>query len=219
MGSQLNPSGDKIPPQAMYEACRVVAKYVTWKGGLVWDFHQLMESGIDPDFETCIRTYLEDVLQKNAPHKGWKLPETTLVYPWIARMFPETRFIQWIRDPRDCILGKHVTDNLERFGIHHPPARDIYEKRVISWLYQYNLVKATPAPKYLIKVRFEDFVLDQERTLRRLEAFLDMPLSRIVVRADSVGRWKHQIEHISSLHSALEIPLVENGYPLPTNGR
>ena len=32
MGSQLNPSGDKIPPFAMYDACRVMAQYVKWEG-------------------------------------------------------------------------------------------------------------------------------------------------------------------------------------------
>ena len=51
-------------------------------------------------------------------------------------------------------------------------------------------MKATPKPSNYIGVRFEDFVLKQEQTLARLEAFLDMPLARIVVRKSSIGRWK-----------------------------
>ena len=39
-------------------------------------------------------------------------------------------------------------------------------------------------------VRFEDFVLRQEETVRRLEDYLEMPLARIIVRPDSVGRWR-----------------------------
>ena len=63
MGSQLNPSGDKIPPFAMYDACRVMAQYVKWRGGLSLDFEPLFTMPIDPEFERLINTYLEDVLQ------------------------------------------------------------------------------------------------------------------------------------------------------------
>ena len=33
MGNLLNRSGDLLPPQDMYDACRVLAKYVEWQGG------------------------------------------------------------------------------------------------------------------------------------------------------------------------------------------
>ena len=42
MGSLLNTSGDLLPPQPMYDACRLIAKHVVWKGGLEWDFSQLI---------------------------------------------------------------------------------------------------------------------------------------------------------------------------------
>jgi len=48
--------------------------------------------------------------------KGWKIPETTLVFPWIRRIFPEIRYIFWVRDPRDSILGGHLTDDLREHG-------------------------------------------------------------------------------------------------------
>ena len=47
MGDTLNKSGDLLPPEAMYEACRVMAKYVTHKGGLEWDFSKLHAMPID----------------------------------------------------------------------------------------------------------------------------------------------------------------------------
>ena len=100
MGSQQNPSGDKIPPHAMYDACRVMAQYVKWNGGLSWNFEPLFTMPIDPEFEQLINTYLADVLRDKSIYKGWKIPETTLIYPWIVRMFPEIRYIHWIRDPR-----------------------------------------------------------------------------------------------------------------------
>ena len=214
MGSQLNPSGDKIPPHAMYDACRVMAQHVQWNGGLSWEFKPLMTMPIDAQFKRLINEYLADVLQNNAAQKGWKIPETTLVYPWIARMFPEIKFIHWLRDPRDCILGSHKTDDLRNFGINYPQTDDVYERRAISWLYQYKLMQATPKPDNVIQVRFEDFVLKQEETLKRLEAFLGIPLGRIIVRPDAVARWKREpIEsryNFEFLHEAI----VENGYPL-----
>ena len=42
MGATLNPSGDLIPPEDMYDACRVFGQYVKWNGGLSWDFNQVL---------------------------------------------------------------------------------------------------------------------------------------------------------------------------------
>ena len=162
MGSQLNPSGDKIPPFAMYDACRVMAQYVKWQGGLSWDFEPLFTMPIDPEFERLVNTYLEDVLRDPAPHKGWKIPETTLVYPWIIRMFPDIKYIHWIRDPRDVFGGATKPMTFGISGSYIPETDDIYERRAISWIYQYKLMQATPMPKNVIQIRFEDFILNQE---------------------------------------------------------
>jgi hypothetical protein len=51
-------------------------------------------------------------------------------------------------------------------------------------------MKATPKPKKWMLVRFEDFVLQQQQVLANLQSFLGFELGRIIVRADSVGRWK-----------------------------
>lgn len=214
MGSQLNPSGDKIPPFTMYDACRVMAKYVKWKGGLSWNFDPLFTKSIDPEFEELINTYLKDVLQDKSAYKGWKIPETTLVYPWIARMFPDIKYIHWIRDPRDCILGSHKTDNLRDFGIEYEQTDDVYERRAISWYYQYQLMKATPKPQHIIQIRFEDFVLKQDETLEKLEEFLDMPLGRIIVRPEAVERWKRVDRPCELPFGFLQEAIVENGYSL-----
>ena len=58
MGAQLNPSGDLIPPDDMYEACRVLARYVEYRGGLEWDFSRLQAMPIDPAFIRHIEAFL-----------------------------------------------------------------------------------------------------------------------------------------------------------------
>jgi len=210
MGHRLNPSGDKVPEEPIYDACRIFGKHVRWNGGLSWDFSAVISGEIDPEFERLIHSYLDDVLKSDNPCRGWKIPETTLCYPWILRMFPDLKYIHWLRDPRDSILGRHITDELTDFGISHPESEDIREQRAISWYYQYQLMKQTPKPKHILQVRFEDFVLDQERTLERLESFLEIPLARIIVRPDSVARWKtdtgrHQFDFLGE-------SMRENGY-------
>ncbi|MCY3796235.1 MAG: sulfotransferase, partial [Chloroflexi bacterium] len=54
----------------------------------------------------------------------------------------------------------------------------------------YDLVKSTPKPKRWIEVRFEDFVQNQAETLERLEAFLGIPLARVILRKDTINRWR-----------------------------
>jgi hypothetical protein len=95
-----------------------------------------------------------------------------------------------VRDPRDCILNSHLTDNLRDFGIDYPKTEDIREKRAYSWKYQREIVKAVPAPKYYLSLRFEDMVLKQDETLKKLEDFLGIKMAKIEMRTDPIGRYK-----------------------------
>lgn len=190
MGEPLNVSGDLLPPQKMYDACRVFAKYVEYKGGTEWDFSKVLSMEPVPEFKKLIGGYLTVVLNSKNENKGWKIPETTLVYPWIIKMFPDIRYIEWVRDPRDCILNTHKTDDLNDFGIDYPKSDDIRQNRAYSWKYQRELMKATSPPKYLLKLRFEDMVFSQDEALQKLGNYLGIKMRKIEMRPDSVGRWK-----------------------------
>ena len=218
MGNQLNPSGDLIPPNDLYDACRLFARYVTWTGDFTWDFSQALSVEIPSRFIELLQGYLSSVLNHRGLQKGWKIPESTLIYPWLVRLYPDIQYVFLIRNPRDCILGKHVTDDLRAFGIHFPTADDDRLCRAISWKYQFDIVNATPKPKRWIEIRFEDFITRQEETLARLEAFLGIPLARIVVRRDSVDRWRHDegVNYFDFFETAMrqynyEIPVETQG--------
>jgi len=190
MGEPLNGSGDLIPPGDMYEACRVFGSYVEYKGDMTWDFSKVLNMEPDPAFVKLVESFLHSVLDSKSENKGWKIPETTLVYPWILKMFPEMKYIFWVRDPRDCILGSHVTDDLSRFNIAYDKTDDERLRRAISWKYQRELVNASPLPQFGHSVRFEDMVFDQDKTLIGLSDFLGIDLAKIEMRTDSVGRYK-----------------------------
>ena len=213
MGKLLNPSGDLVPPQAMYDACRVLAQHIQWRGDLEWGFDPLHTLKIEPEFIRLIETYLASVLDSDARHKGWKIPETTLVYPWIVRLFPEIKYIFWVRNPRDCILRRHLTDDLHDFGVSYPSTDDKRRQRAISWKYQYDLVKATPKPTHWLEVRFEDFILRQDETLACLEDFLGFKLAKIPVRPEAIDRWR-QAEGIT-YYDFLTPAMREYGYEVP----
>ncbi len=151
MGAELNNSGDLLPPDKLYDACRVFARYVEYRGDRQWDFSKINAMDIDPEFTGLVNSYLSSVLESASEHRGWKLPETTLIYPWIARMFPDIRYIYWVRDPRDCIISHHMTDDLAVFGIDYEATDDIRLRRAMSWKYQSDIVKATPPPKNLLR--------------------------------------------------------------------
>ncbi|MDD4773752.1 MAG: sulfotransferase [Eubacteriales bacterium] len=190
MGEPLNKSGDLLPPQEMYDACRVFGSYVTYKGNMEWDFSRVINGDPDPAFVKLIESYLHTVLESNTEHRGWKIPETTLCYPWIAKMFPDIKYIHWVRDPRDCVMGSHVTDDLSVFNIDYDKTGDERLRRAISWKYQRELVKATPAPKHVCSARFEDMVFKQDAVLAKLGDFLGIKLAKIEMRPDPVGRYK-----------------------------
>lgn len=213
MGEPLNESWDLIPPEEMYEACRILGTRVKWKGDLEWDWSDLLDCPIDPEFTRLIHSFLRTVLESKAAYRGWKIPETTLAYPWIVRMFPDAKYIFWVRNPRDSILGAHVTDDLHDFNIQYPDTQDIRLRRAISWKYQYDLVHAIPRPENRIEVRFEDFVLHQEEALSRLEAFLGFPLARVPVNPDPVGRYKK--DEGENYFDFLETAMREYGYETP----
>ncbi len=213
MGAPLNVSWDLIPPGDMYDACRILARYVKWSGGLQWNWNALHTMEIPEEFTRRIQAFLKSVLASNALRAGWKIPETTLAYPWIRRMFPQMKYIFWIRNPRDCILNGHVTDDLNSFDVNYDRTDDIRLRRAISWQYQYDLVMATPRPLNWIEVRFEDFVLDQDRTLARLEEFMSIKLAKIAVNPEAVGRYKTDdgVNYFDFLAPAMK----EYGYELP----
>ncbi|NOY94018.1 MAG: sulfotransferase [Deltaproteobacteria bacterium] len=186
---------------AMYEAARIFAGYVDQVGDTEWDFTRAIEAPIPKRFIKLVDRYLAPIDDAPGP-RGWKLPETLLMFPWLTRIRPEIRYVHWVRDPRDVLLHRHLTDDLTRFNI---PAnysglrmkwiwdRDIkLRRRAISWKYQHDLVQQSPKPEHWMVVRFEDFILDHENEIEKLSKFLEVPLSPIPVNAGAVGRWKDQ---------------------------
>ena len=146
MGAELNVSGDLVPAEELYEACRIMGRHVVHRGGVQWDFSKLHTMPITPTFVRLVESYLSSVLGSDAPRKGWKLPETTLILPWIVRMFPDIHYTYWTRDARASILGAHLTDDSADFGGPYAKTDDPYRRRAPSRPDQSQITRPAPAP-------------------------------------------------------------------------
>ena len=193
MGSLLNNSCDFVPAHNLYRSCHIFSKYVNYSGNYKWDFSGALKQEVPNSFRKLVQEYLKPILESKNEYRGWKLPETTLIYPWIYDLFPDAFYIFWSRHPFDSILGSHLTDDLNDFSVDYPTSKDMVQNRAISWLYQHEIQQCIPKPKNSIEVRFEDFVLNQEKTISKLEDSLQKKLARIPMRPDSLNKWKGKI--------------------------
>ncbi len=217
MGSKQNISGDTLhprfgKPRDMYSACKLVARHVRYVNDFKWDFSEALSMEPTKQFVVFVTEYLSHMHYTKSINKGWKLPETILAHPWIVKMFPDIKYIYWIRDPRDCILKEHFTDELDFWNIPHGEIVNKERERMVSWKYQSEIFKATPEPKHLIKIKYEDFILDQEHQLKRLSKFLGVCVEKVLVTSKSIGRWRIDVGRSRRKYKMFESELKEYGY-------
>ena len=196
---QINSCYDLIPPEEMYCAAKLFSNKVRLVGDYEWDFNV---GKVSLMFEKLVNMYL-NCLKEQSGARYFKLPETTLCYPWIVNMFPHAKFIHWIRDPRD--LGEHLTDDFHRWRMPVPHRllqpwleKGIESTRIwsaISCKYQWDIVENTPRPKTFLRIRYEDFCTNQQAELHRLEEYLGQELNPVKVRKDRIGKWKKDEDH------------------------
>lgn len=205
MGEHINSSGDLIPPDKMYQACRIFGNYVKYVGNFEWDFTYLNKCKIPNEFIVLIEEYLNDILTSNNLNKGWKIPETTLIYPWIIRLYPDVKYVYLIRNPYDNILKRHVTDYLSEFNINAEKSNDEMFNRAMSWLYQKKIVENTPKPQYFYEMRFENLVLNPEKEIEKLSEFLKIILNTFEPNKNAVNRFqKYNMDSYDFLEDSME---------------
>jgi tetratricopeptide (TPR) repeat protein len=155
-----------------------------------------------------------------------KMPLNYLELGLIELLFPGTRIIHCVRDPRDTCLSCYMNDIAA--GVTF--ARD--QRTLAGYYRQYQRLmdhwqSVLSIP--ILEVRYEDVVGDLEGQARRLLQFMELPwddrclsfhqnirgvatASREQVRqplyASSVGRWKHYRAHLRELIEALDMQEV-----------
>ncbi|MGC4013599.1 MAG: sulfotransferase [Luteolibacter sp.] len=134
-------------------------------------------------------------------------PFHTADLPLPLRLFPESRVLMPLRDPRDAVISYFLT--LVPMAPDSAASIDLgetcrfYADTMRHWL---HLEPILPHPT--LRVRYEDLIARPAETGRKLTAFLGLPWSPELIagesfNTDSIGRWKlyepwlaHHMHHL-----------------------
>ena len=212
MGAPLNVASDLLPPDELYEACKIFGQQVIYKGNYHWDFTNAVRADIPIRFKQLLESYLQSLIQSNRQPLGWKIPENTLIYPWLCRLLPKATFIYWVRHPEGSCGRMAGVDRLEKWGI---PCKKFwfhewnYKIRVVSWKYHYDIVMHTPRPQNFLRIRFEDYVQQQDRSRKAVEELIGYELKNIELDQAKVVTYQRQL---SKKYPFLRESMNELGY-------
>lgn len=216
LGNERNPSEDFAPRHEVYHSARIAGRAARFAGDHRWDL-----SGFDEDPPAAWVALWEDFIHRvleGGPDEGllgWKVPETTLSWPWLARALPHARYVLWARDPRDSILKQHGTDDLSEWKVPAPSGGNRMSLRARSWLYQYQLITDTPRPERCIAVRLRDFVHHPAEQQAKLSELLGRPAAAPSPQPEAIGRYR---AHLGWRDGGPEIQAALRAWEQPWEG-
>ena len=163
-----------------------------------------------------------------------KNPNHTSLMAGLFRLFPESRFIVALRDPRDVLVSVYLRNfNLTEFSacfLTWGSSCLIYGFEMTVWLRMREMLQDN-----WLEVRYEDVVQDLEGQARRTLSFLGLEWDPAVLRylelspqkvvnspshdtvrqpvhGQAVGRWRHYARHIEPYLDRLKPFLSAFGY-------
>lgn len=163
------PSDRTLSTEETDEAVRIMTEHYRWPD-MKWDADSFRGAVTALD-KPVLRDIVELVYNKHLEQDrkvrwGDKTPGYIKIVPELVAMFPSAKFIHFFRDGRDVArsfqvqgwYGKHLHENTREWN----DALD-YNKR---W-------RSSNLAHRVLQVRYEDLVLDTEKTLRGICSFLD----------------------------------------------
>ena len=163
-----------------------------------------------------------------------KNPNHTSLIAGLIRLFPESRFLVALRDPRDVVVSAYLRNfNLTEFSacfLTPGSSCTIYAFEIGVWLRVRELMDGN-----WIEVRYEDTVADLPAQARRAVGFLGLPWDESVlnyreitrgkvvnsptheavrepVYTHAVGRWRHYEKHLGPYLDRLDPFVRALGY-------
>jgi tetratricopeptide (TPR) repeat protein len=118
-----------------------------------------------------------------------KNPVLTFIIPGFVRIFPETKFLIALRDPRDvvlsCFMQPHPLNPVTAAYLNLAGTAEDYAAIMDIW----RTLAPLMAGRYL-EVRYEDMVADLECVARKTLDFMDIPWDARVLGFDEHARQK-----------------------------
>ena len=173
--------------------------------------------------ESSFARLIESVFQSGGPLEWWgnKMLRAEMV-PSVTEIWPATRVIYLVRDPRDVFASQK-----RKFGSRRPAASAIY------WSLHAKLGEesvAASGPDRQIILQYENLVFRPNEELERILQLLELDpgeaptmLAATPVRTESVGQWRSQLDEreVEALETACFDPMKQYGYEasIATEGR
>lgn len=173
------------------------------------DFDSVV-SRIDRHFKDDIATIFSSIYKENAEaqsRKAWgdKTPVMVFNYPLMMKLYPRARFLFIVRDPVDCASSYYSRMNI---GV---------EKTAARWFVSSKLAKKIELqrPGSIITVKYEDLVSDTEKTLCRVERFLNF--DRLPLGAGDYRYGDDSVEMHEKSKKPLNSSSIGSGYSSLSN--
>lgn len=129
-------------------------------------------------------------------------PRNAFYITEIAELFPESRFIYMLRDPRDCILSqdlkwktyrdekKRTAESLRLWLNYNPLLMATFWRNSLR---SYHAASQGPSRRRVLKVGYEDMVKKPEEVAGTIQDFLDGGAKEpdwSFIRRENTGKWR-----------------------------
>lgn len=165
--------------------------------------HREQQSELERAFADAVRAHRQGMPDPRGQW-GWKNPRSMWMIPFLARCYPQMRFIHLVRDGRDVALSRN-TNLLSKHGGfllgEALPEQDRVRSQLRLWALG-NERAARDGERLLgtnyLRLSYEDLCCAPRETLARMYAHLGLPVSpaildqatQLVVPPRSIGAWR-----------------------------
>jgi hypothetical protein len=168
-----------------------------------WDQHAAQRRQLERAFAEAVRAHRQGMPDPSGPW-GWKNPRSMWMLPFLARLYPQMRFIHLVRDGRDVALSKN-TNLLNKHGRfllgEATPEQDRVRSQLRLWALG-NERAARDGERLLganyLRISYEQLCSAPRETLARVYAHLGQSVSsatldqaaQLVVPPRTIGAWR-----------------------------
>lgn len=115
----------------------------------------------------------------------------------VARIYPQSKFIILIRDPRDQVLARFLLEG----------RKNAKQKNYLFWAYVWKYTfkpllnkKTLVGENRFLEVKYEELILNPEKELQRICLFLDIPYNPLMLEYDAQYQQMTEDEKISDTY-------------------
>lgn len=154
------------------------------------DFVNTLAHGQD-DFETALRDFVLSLYLRTAPKKGAhyfldKTPRYYLIVPFLARVFPDAKFIFLFRNPLEVLASILTTWMQDRLFLYRHDVDLFQGPHALSQAYD-NMADRAEA------IQYSDLVTSPEQAVRKICVYLDIPFDSNMIMSYKCVRLKGQM--------------------------